>query len=413
MNELFTPVLPKLAGNEYPMADLRSHYDVVIIGGGPAGAATAIRLRQKSRLKVLIVEAGFYNETRIGESVPPDTRSVLETLGLWNDFLSDQHAPCLGSCSSWGSDDLGFNDFLVNPHGSGWHLNRRKFDDTLLRVLTKSGADIRMGTRFVDTADLAEADSQKLAHERSSLRDALAGLAPEKWPWVHLRLKTESREQTVACRYVIDASGMRAVYSRRLKIRRRYLRRFTFLQGTFEPKSRETVTQLTLLEAVRNGWWYLAGLPDHNVVVAFATNAATLKRDKLTVPDHWLRALAETTYLAPTLSGYRFLPDRFSVHPSLSFLLEQSGGAQWLAVGDAMACYDPISSQGIYKALTSAIAAADAVCGQFSGSRDQLVHYDERRRCEFFDYQSVRQFFYGQENRWPEEPFWREQQVRE
>jgi len=103
-------------------------YDVVVLGGGPAGCAAAIALRQHEVDRVLVVEAGHYEAERIGEGIPPDTRTLLQRLGVWNEFLKEGHDACLGSCSSWGTAELGFNDFLFNPLGNGWHLERKRFD---------------------------------------------------------------------------------------------------------------------------------------------------------------------------------------------------------------------------------------------------------------------------------------------
>lgn len=67
------------------------------------------------------MESGAYESDRIGESIPPDTRRLFARLGLLEAFEREGHEPCHGSCSSWGEDVLGYNDFTVNPHGTGYH----------------------------------------------------------------------------------------------------------------------------------------------------------------------------------------------------------------------------------------------------------------------------------------------------
>ncbi|MBL4772212.1 MAG: hypothetical protein JKX98_00955 [Alcanivoracaceae bacterium] len=53
---------------------------------------------------------------------------LFKQLNIWQEFLSDNYDPCLGNRSVWGHSELGYNDYLFNPMGHGWHLNRQKFD---------------------------------------------------------------------------------------------------------------------------------------------------------------------------------------------------------------------------------------------------------------------------------------------
>jgi hypothetical protein len=94
----------------------------------------------------------------LAKAFPPDIRTVLQQLGVWQAFLAQGHEPCLGSCSSWGTDTLGYNDFLFNPLGNGWHLDRRRFDAFLAQEAVKSGVALCMGTRFDGCRRAGEGD---------------------------------------------------------------------------------------------------------------------------------------------------------------------------------------------------------------------------------------------------------------
>jgi 2-polyprenyl-6-methoxyphenol hydroxylase-like FAD-dependent oxidoreductase len=111
----------------------------VVLGGGPAGCAAALALRRSGTGTVVVVESGTYGAERIGESIPPATRRLFARLGLLEAFEREGHEPCYGSCSSWGGDVLGYNDFTVSPDGSGCHLDRRRFDAFLARCATEAG----------------------------------------------------------------------------------------------------------------------------------------------------------------------------------------------------------------------------------------------------------------------------------
>src|SRR5690349_14106468 len=96
---------------------------VVILGGGPAGCATALSLLSAGLdpAELSVIEIGRRTYERIGQSIPPDTRSLFGELGLLDSFLGQGHEPSHGSASSWGSDALGYNDFVFSPYGHGWH----------------------------------------------------------------------------------------------------------------------------------------------------------------------------------------------------------------------------------------------------------------------------------------------------
>ena len=101
--------------------------DVAVLGGGPAGAACAIALARAGVGRVVLCESEEVRPFRLGETIPPDSRSLLDRLGVLDAFLADDHMACHGSCSSWGSDGLGYNDFMLRPYGHGWHIDRPRF----------------------------------------------------------------------------------------------------------------------------------------------------------------------------------------------------------------------------------------------------------------------------------------------
>lgn len=129
------------------VAAARDDFKVVILDGGPAGCASALSLIAAGvePESLLVVKASRFERDRIGKSIPPDTRSLFEALGVLPSFLAEAHEPCYGSASSWGSDELGSNDFLYNPYGNGWHLDRRRFDAWLADEVESRRAAVHKG----------------------------------------------------------------------------------------------------------------------------------------------------------------------------------------------------------------------------------------------------------------------------
>lgn len=363
-------------------------YDVVVLGGGPAGCATALSLAQREFGRILVVESSRYERSRIGETIPPDTRLVLEQLGVWDAFVSEAHEPCLGSCSSWGDDQLGYNDFLFNPFGNGWHLDRRRFDSFLAGKTEERGAEVLTGTTFVSAG--------RIASEGFRLR--LAG--------------DDGQTQTVTARFVVDATGMHSGFARQMGAKKVFLDRLICVAAFFELTTPASLSQLTMLEAVEYGWWYAAKLPNGRLTVALASDPELIRRTGLNQKDAWLARLRETNHVSSVVANCALIEDSLRVCNAPSLRLDRTVGSGWLAVGDAASTYDPISSQGIYKALSNGVSAAEVIAAFLAGKVESLSEYQASVAGRFEDYLANRNFFYGVEQRWSASPFWSRRRQR-
>ena len=86
----------------------------------------------------------------------------------------------------------------------------------------------------------------------------------------------------------------------------------------------------------------------------------------------------------------------------------------WLAVGDAASRFDPLSSQGIFKALRSGIFASYAIGDWLTRSDNTgLRRYHRYITKEFESYRFTRTQYYSHEQRWPTSPFWLRRHVRQ
>jgi flavin-dependent dehydrogenase len=360
----------------------RADVDVVVLGGGPAGCATALSLAHLGVSRVLLVEATRYQGIRVGESVPPDIRVVLDDLGLWDDFLKEDHEPCLGSCASWGADALGYNDSLFNPMGNGWHLDRARFDEFLARKVAERGIEMRKAMRF----DVAE-------------RRALGGF--------RLRLVgDDGRTQMPTARFVVDATGIRSCFARSRGAHRLFLDQLLCVIAFFELPDPASFSRLTMLEAVEYGWWYAAKLPNARLAVVVASDPQIVKRTALHSRDPWLAHLAATSHVAGAANGARLIADTLVTCTAPSFVLDHAIGDGWLAVGDAASSFDPISSQGIHKALSDGARAGKTIADHLRGDDSQLTQYQASVTSRLQSYLHSRSYFYGLEQRWPASPFW-------
>jgi 2-polyprenyl-6-methoxyphenol hydroxylase-like FAD-dependent oxidoreductase len=90
------------------------HYDVLILGAGPAGSTTSLLL-ERSGLRVALVDIHRSKNFVVGESLPSQSRPLLEQLGLWTKFKEDGHRPYYGNQSTWGHNSLISTDFINSP----------------------------------------------------------------------------------------------------------------------------------------------------------------------------------------------------------------------------------------------------------------------------------------------------------
>jgi flavin-dependent dehydrogenase len=87
--------------------------------------------------------------------------------------------------------------------------------------------------------------------------------------------------------------------------------------------------------------------------------------------------------------------------------LDVAAGADWIAAGDAASRFDPLSSQGITKALRSGVFASYAVADLLTrGDSRGIRRYQRFIRSEFDSYLRTRAQVYAQEQRWPQSEFW-------
>ncbi|HET9710359.1 MAG TPA: NAD(P)/FAD-dependent oxidoreductase [Pyrinomonadaceae bacterium] len=350
--------------------------DVTILGGGPGGSATAISLLAHApALSVTLVEATRYEASRVGESLPPLARPLLETLNLWDAFSALGARESFGTSAVWGQATSVDNEFIFMPANTGWQLDRASFDAMLANEGKKRGAVLMPGT---------------------SLRGAQR--VDDGW-----RLSLSDGCQ-LSTKFVVDATGGSASFARRAGARFVDLDRLVGISRFFECVEADS---RLMVETFADGWWYTAGLPHGKRVTCCVTDADLAQRIKLNEPDVWQEQLATTSTVAK-ITNTRKPCSTITVRSTNSRLLDPLVGESWLAVGDAASRFDPLSSQGIVKALRSGIFASYAIGDLLMNGDDAgLRRYQRYVTEEFKSYTQTRLKYYRQEQRWPNSEFWR------
>ncbi len=294
---------------------------------------------------------------------------------MWDAFLRTGPRAAYGTAAAWGRPRFLDSPFMLTPYGRGWHVDRPRFDALLAERARLRGATVRLGTRVVDTTRVEDG-------------------------WL-LRL---ARGEALTARFLVDASGRRAAIARRLGARVVAADRLIGFARFFDVEDdRESVT---LVEPFREGWWYTAGLPQRRRIVACMTDADIAARLGLLRGERWRELLEETARVGRTVTAGT--PQGALVARSAaSQRLDPACGEGWIAVGDAASTFDPLSSQGILKALRSGIFASYAVADRLSrGDAAGLERYRRYITREAMAHRRAQAKYYREERRWPQSQFW-------
>ena len=354
--------------------------DVAVIGGGPAGAAIALELT-KAGYSTVVIEQSDYRGVRIGETLPPAVQPLLVSLGIWDEFRAQEHSPAFGIRSAWGRDELYDNDFIFNAYGLGWHVDRTRFDQMLAGCAEDAGAKVYRSAQLLSSEN-------------------------EHGNW-KIEIVSDDRKRRFSTKFLVDASGRSSWVARHLGAKRIIWDCLIGVVGFFTMGSvARTSDSFTLIEAAEQGWWYSAVLPDSRLVVAYMTDGDTYANGQRQSPNYWLRQLEKTAHTRSRVESYIPASEPRIVAAN-TFRLDQLANGNWLAIGDAAMAFDPLSGQGVYKALQSALRAAQSLDQFWTGNTSALHDYAMTVGRDFHRYLVARQAFYSAERRWPASTFWR------
>ena len=110
-------------------------HDIIVVGGGPAGATAAGYLAQFG-YDVLVIEKAKMPRHIIGESLLPSAMPILEDLGVLKEVAAQNFPKKTGGTFIWGKDKepwsvlFSSNPFLPYPYA--YHVDRSIFDKIML-----------------------------------------------------------------------------------------------------------------------------------------------------------------------------------------------------------------------------------------------------------------------------------------
>ena len=136
------------------------------------------------------------------------------------------------------------------------------------------------------------------------------------------------------------------------------------------------------------------------------TDGDIAARLRLREPEAWRAALEASDHTRRRLASARAQGAPI-LYPADSSALDIAADEGWMAIGDAAVTFDPLSGQGILKALHHGFLAAYAASDHLAGRPYAKERFRARIKGELEGYLAARERYYREEARWPASEFWR------
>jgi flavin-dependent dehydrogenase len=353
-----------------------SHYDVVIVGGGPAGTTAGSLIKKYNpNLSVLIVEKEKFPRDHVGESQLPQISDVLQEMGCWDKVEAADFPIKIGATYRWGTDpnlwDFNFlqlEQFKNEPRPAkfegqrrqtAFQVDRSKYDEILLRHAEEMGCSVREETPVVKV-------------------DA----AGDRITALHLR------EEQITARYYIDASGHIGVLRRALGIETHSP---TTLQNIaiwdywtnaeWADKIGVGGTRVQVM-SLSHGWIWFIPLGPTRTSIGFICPAEHYKQMKKRPEDIYSEALNSEPRISKLIANASST-GKIETTKDWSFLSDRTVGENWFLVGEAAGFADPILAAGMTLAHTGARELAYTILALEQEKHDSnwlKTQYDQNQR---------------------------------
>lgn len=378
---LWATLVTKAIAMEMYNSDQPRSIDVLIIGGGPSGMSAGIALLQRGDVDVMLIERGDYTEEKYSESLSSNVRSTIEYLDVWQAFSQTQDLNPFYSQVTWGKETQRQLGYMFTPNGSGWNLDRLAFEKLLASKFVKLGGRLRCDSQVITCVRRAEGG------------------------W-RVDIKSDDQHmQTILCKYIIDASGRRGVMRTNLNLALTVHDRLIGVACVAQVSADLPQKIENQVEACKYGWWHLAPMSGNRVSVVLMTDPDIAHKMQVCHPDVWQGLVKELPFMGKIVKGLIFA-DKPRSFPCFSSYLREVGGKDWVAVGDAVASYDPISSAGIPRALASGLHGAFIAIDSLFSNGELLKTYSQAIEQDFKQYLQTQWQYYQRETRWSESVFW-------
>ncbi len=325
---------------------MTTSHDVIVIGGGPAGASSSAILGEYGH-RVLLLEREKFPRYHIGESLIPFTYFPLERLGLVERMKKSNFVQKFSVCfvppnGRTSQPFYFFNRYDKDTVAQTWQVLRSEFDEILLNNARDKGVEVREQTKV-----------QELLRDANGRVIGVRAVNHEGVATDHHAALT------------IDCTGKEAFSTVRngWRVRDPYLNKvavWTYYKGSRrEPGIDEGQTTVAFVKD--KGWFW--HIPQHNdmVSVGVVAEGKYLSRDGVKDPKGiFHREVEENLWIKESLSHGEQVGD-YHITSEYTHHAKHCGSEGLLLAGDAFAFLDPVFSSGLMFAMKSGVLAGEEV----------------------------------------------------
>lgn len=341
---------------------------VVVVGGGPAGAATSIFLRQLGHDVVLVDEARFPRDKVCGEAVSPEAWRLLAALDAEARIASRRPWPLRGMTLT-APDGTVFEGRYRGAPRPGFALRRRDLDHALLDAARHAGVEVREMTR-------------------------VSGIVVENGVVAGVVAESQARTGVIRARLTVAADGRRSIVARHLGLLSEHasLRKFA-VRGHWEGVA--DLAEIGEMHVASGGYCGVAPLGAAEANVAFVLDQRDMREAAGDLTGFYRRALARWPQVAARLGEARLVDAPRAVGP-LALEARRLFAPGALLVGDAGGFLDPFTGEGVTLALRTAEIAAPFADAYLRGAdAESLRRYDRARAAATRDKFRVNRILLG------------------
>lgn len=315
--------------------------DVLVLGGGPAGATIAALLAERGH-RVIVIEKDRHPRFHIGESLLPHNLPLFDRLGVREEIERSsmtKHGIEFVSAYHGKSVTYDFARALDRRFPYSFQVRRSNFDHVLLRNAAAKGAEVIEGCRVTSVA------FPEAAHPRIEGRG------------------DDGRVRHWSAGFVVDASGRDTVLAGQFGSRvRNRKHNSAALFGHFTGARRLTGKAEGNISVVwfDHGWFWFIPLSDGTTSVGAVCQASFFKDRGTDLAGFFMSVIASCPEIASRLENAH-LVGPVTATGNYSYSANRASGEKFILVGDAYEFIDPVFSTGVYLAMTMAFRGAETV----------------------------------------------------